>query len=695
MQETTLYPPSPTHVPVALTQLTGKYRFQVGLSLLGVILFFAFYFALLALTIWLVWLSFTSDWIEITGLWSFLLKAASIAIPLMFFIFTLKFLFKGSSRENDMQLELKPEDHPQLFAFLERLSSEVGALMPKKVVVDPTINAAVYYNSRSPLSVLWPVRKNLLIGMGLANSLNLSEFKAVLAHEFGHFAQSSMKVGSYVYIANKIIHDMVYTRDNWDEVIHKWKQADLRLSFAAWIVDALVWTVRRIMQAFLRLINLLHASLSRQMEFNADLVAVSVTGSNAIVDALYNLEAASDAMGHLIYYTNQMAEEQIYCEDIFALHQALLAQEQHKMEPLPTGLRFDPEHPHALPDMYASHPASHLREQNAKAHMVEGIVDTRSPWELFGAKGTHIREQLSRRIYKAHYGIDFDQPLAPKEEVLNLLLEEKAAQTHPARYHDLYELHTPNMTLSQPTQQGPPPTAEEYNILYGPAIKKLVTNWKRLVQEAAALDSVLHGATRLRQLRFRGTDYPTSKAMEFRDQVEGELEALQAEALAFDQYMIDFHSRIAAQQSGDSPEWHARWTFHLQLVTWIDEHTRLTQAFNHIIGRAYREQEMTQTKANNYRIELGDIGHDYNRLLETCSTLTMPLGASSLMAAIGSPDMVPAIGPTLNLSWINEFASVLSRDKSKIVPIYHRNLGTVLRLQEDMVATYLNGTALA
>jgi len=34
-----------------------------------------------------------------------------------------------------------------------------------------------------------PVKKNLQIGMALVNSVTVTEFKAILAHEFGHFSQ--------------------------------------------------------------------------------------------------------------------------------------------------------------------------------------------------------------------------------------------------------------------------------------------------------------------------------------------------------------------------------------------------------------------------------------------------------------------------------------------------------------------------
>ena len=79
-------------------------------------------------------------------------------------------------------------------------------------VKPPDVNAAVFYNE-SLLSLFLPASKNLVIGLGLVNRLNLSEFKAVLAHEFGHFSQSSMKLGTYVYTANRILADIVYARD--------------------------------------------------------------------------------------------------------------------------------------------------------------------------------------------------------------------------------------------------------------------------------------------------------------------------------------------------------------------------------------------------------------------------------------------------------------------------------------------------
>lgn len=78
-------------------------------------------------------------------------------------------------------MEITEGEHPLLFSFIRQLCAETKAPLPHKVYANREINACVFYNS-TILSLFLPVKKNLLIGLGLVNSVNLSEFKAVLAH---------------------------------------------------------------------------------------------------------------------------------------------------------------------------------------------------------------------------------------------------------------------------------------------------------------------------------------------------------------------------------------------------------------------------------------------------------------------------------------------------------------------------------
>src|SRR5207237_8947219 len=117
---------------------------------------------------------------------------------------------------------------------------------------------------------LSPPGKERLVGLGLVNVVDLAEFKAVLAHEFGHFAQRSVGLGSYLYVANRVMHDVIYSRDALDRFVDTWSQQDIRVSFPAWGLKGVLWVVRKILAGTYQGLTLLHLSLSRQLEFNAD-----------------------------------------------------------------------------------------------------------------------------------------------------------------------------------------------------------------------------------------------------------------------------------------------------------------------------------------------------------------------------------------------------------------------------------------
>jgi hypothetical protein len=93
----------------------------------------------------------------------------------------LKGLFKRSQEEKGLHREITEDEHPELFEFIRQLCAELRSPFPRHVYVSPDVNAAVFYHE-SLLSLVLPAPKNLLIGLGLVNVLNLSEFKAVLAH---------------------------------------------------------------------------------------------------------------------------------------------------------------------------------------------------------------------------------------------------------------------------------------------------------------------------------------------------------------------------------------------------------------------------------------------------------------------------------------------------------------------------------
>ena len=233
-----LYPPTPAAVPPDLTKPTGSYRFRVVIVLLCLVVFVGVYLGLTVGSAYTCYACFSAlgddgpkkyyterqlvfdraqqkhvyrdvqtrpmgrddkpvFWLILGGIGSACL-----------FLFLVKGLFKRSQRDPGPRVEVTEKDQPALFAFIRQLCKDTGAPFPHRVFVTPDVNAALFFQESLP-NLLFPSRKNLILGLGLVNRLNLTEFKAVLAHEFGHFSQNSMKLGA-TSTANRVIADVVY-----------------------------------------------------------------------------------------------------------------------------------------------------------------------------------------------------------------------------------------------------------------------------------------------------------------------------------------------------------------------------------------------------------------------------------------------------------------------------------------------------
>ena len=312
-----LYPPGPDAVSDDLTAPGPAYKRQAKVALLSLLLFIALY---LSLTGWFAWTAYNyfihAEEIEQGPLFGYLFAGAA-AFLTVFLVKALFFVNHGGE-VNDM--EVTAEQEPQLFEFLYRLADEAGAPRPHRVFLSPRVNAAVFYDL-TLLNLIFPSKKNLEIGLPLVNGLNLGEFKAVLAHEFGHFRQGSMAVGRWVYVAQQIAAHIIYQRDILDRA--GLSRFDIRIAWIGWILRLVVWALRAILDTTFSLVVLAQRSLSREMEFHADMVSVSLTGSDALVHALHRLGAADDAWARTLDFANSELAAGRAVTDIFVIQKII------------------------------------------------------------------------------------------------------------------------------------------------------------------------------------------------------------------------------------------------------------------------------------------------------------------------------------------------------------------------------------
>jgi Zn-dependent protease with chaperone function/predicted nucleic-acid-binding protein len=706
-----LYPESPRTVPVGLTQVSGAYKRQVLYVMAAIVLFLCLYAAMIAGAGFLVYGAFIYPMGSINK-FTILLKLGSIAASVMLLAFLLKFLLTRHNTDNNpLYLEITEQEHPRLFAFIRQLCQETQAPFPNRIFVSHEINAAVFYNS-TLLSLFLPVKKNLLIGLGFVNSVNLSEFKAVLAHEFGHFSQKSMKLGSHIYIANRIIYEMVYGRNQWDDWFEKWKASDIRLSFFAWLLMPIVWTIRKGMSLIYQVINLIHASLSRQMEFNADLVAVSVTGSNAIVNALYKLGISGEAFSFSNGQVSTAIDNKLYTRNLFYHHTRGMEHlkrhdkqfSQSLLAPASTAnggkhFLFNNEDEH-LPEMYASHPSNYKREQNAKATFVEGVEDNQSPWLLF-EEAEAMAEKVTRNMLTVNLELPDNAQLIDPEEVQQFIEAELRETTYDARYHGVYD----NRFLTELplgdteaiiaaagiTADGVGAALDQ---LFGAELHQQMesVNWRRKDMEKVAL--VLQKYDKRKEFTLSDGTYPAKEAKQVHERIVQSFEADQEWYRQFDQKVFTVHYQMLSKLPEMGAEFMHRYTFHLELQTVLKGVRQVQEDVQTTVNALIAAGQITQKQGAGFAAELYQARTRMEAILTRADQLVLPaFNNTATIQAFGKYLLEEPLvevyhesvdGGQIN-GLMNQAGTVLERSRR----MYFKSLGGILNLQQQMVTQYL------
>jgi len=391
-----------------ITAPSKKYKKQIVIASLAILLFVALYFGLaswfLVKAYYLFANTFTGG--RDSGL-SFV-----IALFMTFFgVFMFKAIFFLSKKSRLEDTEIKREDQPELFDFIYKVADEAKAPRPHKIFLSNTVNACVFYDI-SIINLFFPTRKNLEIGLGLVNVLNLGEFKSILAHEFGHFTQRSMIIGRWVYIAHQVVYQIVSKRDAFDHFIKGLSRIDIRIVWIGWILSIIVWSIRSFAEIFFKIVILTQRALSREMEFNADLVAVSINGSDALISSLYKLNAAEEAFDSAFTFVNKQLKEKRKTTDLFAIQanyitnmRVVLNNPEYGATPKQNTFSGQSatvfkEQIAQTPKMWNTHPSNFDREKNAKRIYIHSNIDERSAWVVF-KNADKVKEDFTLRIFKA------------------------------------------------------------------------------------------------------------------------------------------------------------------------------------------------------------------------------------------------------------------------------------------------------
>ena len=279
-----------------LPPISPEYKKQLRNAVFSIVFFYLIYFILVILSLALavaigyltlqIFSNFNLNFITV------LIGGGLAAMAVLILVFIFKFIFSSTKIDTSGLIQIHRNQEPELFKLIDEVVKEVETEQPKKVFLTTDVNAFVNYDSTF-WSMFLPVKKNLTIGLGLINTTTVSELKAILAHEFGHFSQKSMKVGSFVNQAQRIIHDMIYNNNAIDKITSNLAAIhgvlDMFSSLAMLVINGIKWVLGKTYD----FLFLNHLSLSRQMEFDADAIATFIAGSEVKTASLLRLDLSS------------------------------------------------------------------------------------------------------------------------------------------------------------------------------------------------------------------------------------------------------------------------------------------------------------------------------------------------------------------------------------------------------------------
>jgi Zn-dependent protease with chaperone function len=159
---------------------------------------------------------------------------------------------------------LKPAEVPALFQTVGALGKTLRAPKLHSVLLTLEFNAGISHRPR--LGVLgWP-KRYLLLGLPLLQALTPEQFRAVLAHEFGHLSGNHGHFASWIY----------RTRQTWTHLLENLQSqkrwgTGLFVRFSKWYAP---W------------FNAYSFVLARAHEYEADRAAAEVTSGREIAEAL-------------------------------------------------------------------------------------------------------------------------------------------------------------------------------------------------------------------------------------------------------------------------------------------------------------------------------------------------------------------------------------------------------------------------
>ena len=559
---TNFYPGCQNEINLALIEPTLLFKQQIVKAISCVVLFFILYVVLLLTAVALAVTCISGGALLFCTYPGWITGAIGLSLIVlggMVLFFLLKFMFSKKAAINPYREELLADHHPHLFDFIRQLVRDTRIRFPKKIFLVPDTNTGMYDDSNF-LSLFWPARKNLEIGIGLVNSVNLSEFKMLLAHEFAHFSKRSMKLGSYIYTLNKRLYSLLYENEQWDEIEARWQQRNHLLSFYAHITTRILHAIQFILKKVYTVTNRQYQQLSREMEWYADTIAVNLTSTDSAIGAVRRQEMGAYCLDHCFHKMPDLTDRSLRFDNIFRVQRALIHYyaTQHNLQLDEAALPVITDHYFQaflksrvqLRDQWTSHLVREARESHFRNTAISCNASPLSAWALF-SEPEEIQRKMTDQIYALTTPSASNFERITADEYISELAGKHQLYEFPPVFNEYYD----NRNFSE-FNEGfiQALSAEELaglstGVIYSPECVLRMRTLYRDRQDAEMLGAISKGEIKTRYFEFDGQKYSAPRARQLSRMLWEHVDKEQEWLKQHDQLAFRYHYTIARQES--------------------------------------------------------------------------------------------------------------------------------------------------
>lgn len=583
------YPPAPANPDDGVTCASVSFKKSVVNVALAMLLFILVYLLVLVAALALiVGVAFAGIKLvsAVHNLWLLILSLSLVLSSVMLFYFLIRFVFKKQERDYSSMIEVTEDDQPILYQFLRQLTTEAQSPFPKKVFLSAEVNAGVFYDT-SFWNLFFPAKKNLQIGLGLVNSLNLSEFKAVMAHEFGHFSQRSMKMGAYSYNMNHVIYNLLFDNENYDDTMRVVKDLHWSISIGVSINLFLIKHIQNLMIRVYKTVNKAYMQLSREMEFNADAVAAYVAGSNHSINCLRRLEVADLCFNEMFVYLQTLTKDKKRPANIYPHHLTTMKffSETHQLPLDEFGIPLLDKKITAInntriniEDQWASHPTLKDREYYLQKLNLSTPTINLSAWSIF-----HEPEKLQIALTNIVYANTSEKPDIIDDDIIHAAYikfntEHSLSNVYEGFYNGrLITFFDVDESVKQPA------AASGLDSLLGEENYSIPSRINGLNTDIAILDHITAN-NEVKTFDFDGAKYDKNKAEEIRSLLAEEQNHLENDLKTLDEQIFRYFYHNSTQPESIISEYKEMFYQQEKAKSDINLYTEMVTAANRVFS---------------------------------------------------------------------------------------------------------------